>query len=318
MSSASVMDGVDARTQLVGRNRLELLLFNLGTKQRFGINVFKVREVIKCPSLTQVPMSHPVIRGVSNMRGQTITIMDLAMAIGKPAVENIDEASVIISEYNRHVQGFLVSNVDRIVNLNWEEIKAPPCGIGNQNYLTAVTKVENELVEIIDVEKVMADIMGFKSEVSEEITEARNQQDFEGSNVLVVDDSALARKQIIRVLEQMDINYQTANNGKEAWDILLEWVEDTSVPIANKCSLVLSDVEMPEMDGYTLTKNIKTHSELNKLHVLLHSSLSGRFNESMVKKVGADEFIAKYNSDELAQRVLTHLNQSKQENELAA
>ena len=307
MPSTSVMDGVDARTQLVGRNRLELLMFRLGGRQRFGINVFKVREVIKCPPLTKAPNAHHVIRGMTNMRGQTITIMDLAMAIGKPGIDDLEEAFIIVSEYNRHIQGFLVSSVDRIVNLNWEEIKAPPSGIGNQNFLTAVTNVDNELVEIIDVEKVMAEIMGFTSEVSEEITENSDKEEFAGSHVLVVDDSSMARKQIIRVLEQMDIGYTTANNGKEAWDLLRTWANDRSVSVHERCSLVLSDVEMPEMDGYTLTKNIKDHPDLKDLHVLLHSSLSGSFNENMVKKVGANDFLAKYNSDELAKRVLEHL-----------
>ncbi len=312
MSSASVMDGVDARTQLVGRNRLELLLFRLGTNQRFGINVFKVREVIQCPPLTRAPLSHPVIRGMSNMRGQTITIMDLAMAIGKEGITDLENSSVIVSEYNRHIQGFLVHSVDRIVNLNWEEIKAPPSGIGNQNFLTAITNVDNELVEIIDVEKVMADIMGFDSEISEEITKSRTEDEFKGRHVLVVDDSAMARKQIIKVLEQMNISYTAANNGKEAWELLQEWQADPSMSISEKCSLVLSDVEMPEMDGYTLTKNIKSHTDMKDLHVILHSSLSGAFNQNMVKKVGANDFLAKYNSDELAKRVLEHLGKPNQ------
>lgn len=317
MSAPSVMDGVNARTQLVGRNRLELLMFRLGTRQRFGINVFKVREVIKCPPLTRAPHSHHVIRGMANMRGQTITIMDLAKAIGKPSID-LDNAFTIITEYNRHIQGFLVSGVDRIVNLNWEEIKAPPTGIGNQNFLTAVTNVDSELVEILDVEKVMAEVMGFTSEISEEITEGNNKEEFHGKHVLVVDDSSMARKQIIRVLEQMDIQYSTANNGREAWNLLLGWANDKSVPIEERCSLVLSDVEMPEMDGYTLTKNIKDHPDLRSLHVLLHSSLSGSFNESMVKKVGANDFLAKYNSDDLAKRILEHLKLSNEEKNLAA
>lgn len=104
-----LMENVNSRTQLVGRNRLELLLFRLGKRQKFGINVFKVREVIKCPPLTRAPQAHPVIRGMANMRGQTITVMDLAMAVGNPPVDDLEESFVIVSEYNRHVQGFLVS-----------------------------------------------------------------------------------------------------------------------------------------------------------------------------------------------------------------
>ena len=316
---AKVLDNVNSRTQLVGRNRLELLLFKLGKRQRFGINVFKVREVIKCPTLTRAPQAHPVIRGIANMRGQTITVMDLALAVGKPAIEDMENSFVIVAEYNRHVQGFLVGGVDKIVNMNWEEIKPPPKGMGAISFLTAVTEVDNELVEIIDVEKVMADVLGFSDHIDEEVTSGTDKDEVQNKHVLVIDDSGMARKQIIKVLDQMDIAYTQATNGKEGYDILLKWAEDTSIPISEKCSLVLSDVEMPVMDGYTLTKNIKEHPVLNSLKVMLHSSLSGAFNESMVKKVGADDFIAKYDATELAGRVLEHLKlKNKTETDQAA
>lgn len=302
-TSVSVMDGVNARTQLVGRNRLELLLFRLGGEQRFGINVFKVREVIKCPPLTHAPHSHPVISGMANIRGQTITIMDLARAIGGTPVTDLEESFTIITEYNRQIQGFLVSSVDRIVNLNWEEVKPPPAGIGGQNFLTAVTRMDDELIEIIDVEKVMGDVLGFTDEVSDSVTESSDRNELSGCNVLVVDDSSMARKQIIRVLEQMGVTYTVAKNGREAYNILLG-LAGQEKPVNEHFSLVLSDVEMPEMDGYTLTKCIKEHPQLANLYVMLHSSLSGAFNENMVKKVGADRFLAKYNPDELAEHVL--------------
>lgn len=315
-----LMENVNSRTQLVGRNRLELLLFRLSEGQRFGINVFKVREVIKCPPLTRAPQAHPVIRGMANMRGQTITIMDLAMAVGKPPVSDMENAFVIVAEYNRRVQGFLVASVDKIINMNWEEIKAPPDGIGNVTFLTAVTNVDNELVEIIDVEKVMADVMGYTDTVADSVTENTEKEEVQNKHVLVVDDSSMARKQIVKVLDQMEIGYSQAKNGKEAYEILLAWAEDTSLPVQQRCALVLSDVEMPEMDGYTLTKNIKEHPVLGSLTVLLHSSLSGAFNESMVRKVGADDFLAKYDPTELAERVLGHLkvHTTKQQNVQAA
>jgi len=301
------MDNVNSRTQLVGRNRLELLMFHLGEQQRFGINVFKVREVIRCPPLTHPPNTHPVIRGIANMRGHTITVMDLAMAVSKPPIAETEESSVIVCEYNRLVLGFLVSSVDRIVNMNWEEIKPPPNGLGKATFLTAVTNVDGELIEIIDVEKVMADVLGYSDLVDESVTEETCKTEVQDKHVLVVDDSGMARKQITKVLEQMEIKYTQAKNGKEAYELLLEWAEDTSIPITERCSLVLSDVEMPEMDGYTLTKRIKEHPVLGALTVLLHSSLSGSFNTSMVEKVGADDFLAKYDATELAQRVLNHL-----------
>ena len=130
---AGILDGVDMRTKLAGHNRLELLLFRLGGRQRFGINVFKVQEVIQCPTLTSVPQSHPVVLGIASMRGKTIPIMDLSRAIGAAPVADHRDKFVIVTEYNRNVQGFLVDSVDRIVNMNWGDILPPPKGIGNDN-----------------------------------------------------------------------------------------------------------------------------------------------------------------------------------------
>lgn len=149
---AGVMDSVNQRTQLVGQNRLELLLFRLNGEQLYGINVFKVREVLQCPALTLLPKAHPVVRGVANIRGATIPILDLSMATGlRPLQEDTRNSFVIITEYNTKTQGFLVHSVERIVNMNWEEIHPPPKGTGRDHYLTAVTRVDNRMVEIIDV-----------------------------------------------------------------------------------------------------------------------------------------------------------------------
>jgi two-component system chemotaxis response regulator CheV len=152
------MDSVNQRTQLVGQNRLELLLFRLDGQQLYGINVFKVREVLQCPKLTLMPKSNPVVCGVASIRGATIPILDLAMATGSGALKDQSNPFVIITEYNTKTQGFLVRSVERIVNMNWEEIHPPPKGTGRDHYLTAVTRVDNQLVEIIDVEKVLAEV----------------------------------------------------------------------------------------------------------------------------------------------------------------
>ena len=147
---AGVMDSVNQRTQLVGQNRLELLLFRLAGNQLYGINVFKVKEVLQCPRLTAMPKLHPVVRGVAHIRGGTLPILDLNRATGGPGLDNIDTAFVIITEYNYKVQGFLVRSVERIVNMNWSEIHPPPKGTGREHYLTAVTRVDNQMVEIIE------------------------------------------------------------------------------------------------------------------------------------------------------------------------
>ncbi|MBV1915486.1 MAG: chemotaxis protein CheV [Pseudomonadales bacterium] len=308
---AGVLETVNQRTQLVGKNRLELLLFSLGTGQTFGINVFKVKEVLRCPKLTQLPKSDSVISGVASIRGVTISIVDLAHAIGGERVpeEEWSECFVIISEYNQLTQGFLVRKVERIINMNWESIHPPPVGVGTDNYLTAVTEIENKLVEIIDVEKVLSEVVDLETEVSEEyvpVPAEEGSPEEEGRRVIIADDSMVARKQLIRCLETIGLEVVSFNDGRQAWEFLLEEV-DAGKHVNDDYLMLISDIEMPEMDGYTLTSNIRSHPELLDMHVVLHTSLSGVFNQSMVKKVGADNFIAKFQPDELAKTVFNQI-----------
>ncbi|HKJ76690.1 MAG TPA: chemotaxis protein CheV [Gammaproteobacteria bacterium] len=304
---AGVLDNVDRRTQLAGHNRLELLLFRLGGRQRYGINVFKVQEVVPCPRLTQVPHAHSVVRGIANMRGKTITILDLARAIGQKGLDDLTNAYVIITEYNRTVQGFLVSGVERIVNMAWEDILPPPKGAG-ANYMTAVSHVDEELVEIIDVEKVLSEVVAILDTVDSSIVE-ESQADGPGNHhILVADDSAVARNQIKRTLDQLGVESTLARDGREALEILQNWAEE-GVAVDEKLDMVISDIEMPEMDGYTLTSRIRDDSRLKDLYVILHTSLSGVFNENMVKKVGADQFIPKFHPDDLAKAVMGRLKE---------
>lgn len=299
---ASVLDSVNQRTQLVGQNRLELLLFRLANDQLYGINVFKVKEVLQCPPLNEIPRRNPVVRGVAHIRGGTISIMDMNQAIGRRPLVEIDNAFVIITEYNRTSQGFLVRSVERIVNMNWEDIHPPPSGAGNENYLTAVTEVEGKLVEIIDVEKILAEVSPALEEVSEGVIEDGIGERVVQKHILVVDDSTIARKQIQRVIESMGIKTTLRKDGREAIEYLESIVESGKDPY-QELILVISDIEMPEMDGYTFTAEVRNNPSLKDLHIVLHTSLSGVFNEAMVRKVGANDFLAKFHPDELAKRV---------------
>ncbi|MBO6070515.1 MAG: chemotaxis protein CheV [Succinivibrionaceae bacterium] len=303
---AGVLDSVNQLTELVGQNRMELLLFYLnGRKQRYGINVFKVKEVLQCPHLTVMPKLHRFVRGVAHIRGQTVSIIDLGMATGAPRIEDLSKAFVIIAEYNRSVQGFLVSAVDRILNMNWSAILPPPKGVGKQNYMTAVTEIDGELVQILDVERILDEISPIKTEVSDAVIEsavATNKEINAGElPVLVADDSSVARRQVQKSLETIGMKSILAKNGREALDILDEYAKKG--PIEEQILMVISDIEMPEMDGYTLTASIRNDPRLKSMEVILHTSLSGIFNQAMVKKVGANNFIAKFNPDELAKAV---------------
>ena len=305
---SGVMASVDQRTQLAGRNRLELLLFRLNGSQLYGINVFKVREVLQCPALSNVPQSHPVVRGISNIRGKTISIMDLSMAIGGAPITEMDNAFVIISEYNRSVQGFLVREVDRIVNLNWKDMLPPPAGAAGASCLTAVTYVNEKMVEVIDVERVLSEVVGAKEDVSQDVLDnVDHDRDTEKNLILVSDDSLVARKQVCRTIEN-DLHMETitTKDGQEAINLLKGWADDGDERL-NRLALIISDIEMPEMDGYTFTTEVRADERLKHLYIILHTSMSGVFNQNMVDRVGADKFIAKFEPDILAQAVIDAL-----------
>ncbi len=299
---SSILDSVNQRTQLVGQNRLELLLFRLNSRQRFGINVFKVREVLQCPKLTRMPKLNSFVRGVAHIRGKTISVIDLSMATGGKRIENVENSFIIISEYNRSVQGFLVGSVERIVNTNWDAILPPPQGTGDTSYLTAVTEIEDELIEILDVEKILNEISPLSTDVSDAVKENLSTVGNENKIIFIADDSSVARNQVKKALMNIGLEIEMAKNGKEALDRLKELAAETG-NINDKVALLVSDIEMPEMDGYTLTAEIRNDPTLAKLKVVLHTSLSGVFNQAMVAKVGADDFLAKFQPDELATSV---------------
>ena len=205
---SGVLSSVDARTKLVGQNRLELLLFHLGGSQFFAINVFKVQEVMRLPRLTRIPDCHPVVRGVTHLRGQTVPVVDLRQAIqmGPLNMDAVD-ATIIVTEYNKTVQAFLVGGVDRIVNMNWNEILPPPSGAGRQHYLTAISRMDGRIVEIIDVEKVLAEISPYNTQLSDDVYDRGLLNQVQGKKILIVDDSMVAIEQMRRVMVWMPINY---------------------------------------------------------------------------------------------------------------
>ncbi|TDO96777.1 chemotaxis protein CheV [Marinomonas balearica] len=296
---AGMLDAVDQRTQLVGENRLELLMFRLGGMQMFAINVFKVQEVVQLPRLNLMPHRHPSVGGVTHFRGRTIPVIDLSEAVGMKPIDKDQSCNLIVTEYNNTVQGFMVGEVDRIINMNWNEILPPPDGTGRQHYLTAITRVNERLVEIIDVEKVLAEISPYDSRISDEVIDKDLLSLAKGLEVLVVDDSMVGLSQARSTLDYLGITVHTEMDGKKGLERLKSWAsEGDDVP--NKLLMMITDAEMPEMDGYRLTREIREDPRLKDLYIVLHTSLSGSFNKAMVQKVGCDDFLSKFQPDKLA------------------
>lgn len=299
--SRDLLDRIDQRTRLAGHNRLALLLFRLGSRQLFGVNVFKVQEVIPRPPLFTLPQLPPAFAGAADVRGRTVPVLDLARTVGHVAPAGSPEPPyLVVTEFNRTVQGFLVAGVERIVNIAVEDIHPPP-DLGTEcHYLTGVTRFQGELIQLLDVESVLAESAPRTIDTSglQPLALAGDTP----REVLVVDDSRVARNQIRHVLEQLGLTATLLSDGRQALEHLQQLAEGGIAP-ERRYAMVISDIEMPAMDGYTLTTEIRRAPALRGLHVILHTSLSGVFNHAMVERVGADDFVPKYSERELASRI---------------
>ena len=317
---SNILSSVDQRTKLVGENRLELLLFRLGTRHTYAINVFKVKEVITIPKLSTMPGAHGNLSGVTLYRGLTIPIIDLRQAIHFRATNKQPDThrNVIITEYNRSVQGFMIGDVVSIVNTSWEDIQPPPKSIGKTNFLTAITQIDiggkRELVEIIDVEKVLAGIVEYDVSISEDVLDSGVVEHLKGKRVLIVDDSSTARKQVRDTLEQLGIEIIECHNGAEALALLKEWANE-GIKVTERLLMMFTDAEMPEMDGYRLTSEVRSDERMADLFIALNTSLSGSFNEAMVEKVGCNRFISKFQPDMLVDVVQQRMRELLQESD---
>jgi two-component system, chemotaxis family, chemotaxis protein CheV len=300
MTGAALLDSVESHTRLAGHNRVAMLLFRLGDAQLFGINVFKVREVLRKPPLEKLPGMHALLAGSFDYRGKTIPVIDLAAALGYAPLEAVESAHLVVTEFSRSVQGFLVADFQRIVHCSGESLEAPSSTLGFGGRVSAVTRIDGQLMAVVDVEHVLASIDGTAAEVSHRIQQQAEQQHLSPRRIMVVDDSTVARLRIINLFKQMDIECMVAQDGQDALEQLGALAADGDEMI----TLVLSDIEMPRLDGYALTRAIRETPGLRGLKVVLHSSLSGVFNEALVRDVGADRFIAKFQPDLLAKTVL--------------
>ncbi len=302
--SRDLLNRIDQRTRLAGHNRLALLLFRLGGRQLFGVNVFKVQEVLRRPPLFPIPRLPPGFVGAADIRGRSVPILDLGTAVRYPE-RHLDPPYLVVTEFNRSVQGFLVAEVDRIVNIAVEDIRPPPELGVDDSYLTAVTRYAGELIQVIDLESVLADATGAKMLQSIE-QRLKTGADGEPVRILVADDSRVARNQIRGVLDQLGVSSTLLSDGRQAIEHLKQLAAE-GIDVGRHYAMVISDIEMPSMDGYTLTTEIRRDPNLASLFVLLHTSLSGVFNNAMVERVGANAFVAKYSANELAEKVLARV-----------
>jgi two-component system chemotaxis response regulator CheV len=307
LESTRLMEAVDSRTKLAGSNKMELLLFSLGASEVFGINVFKVREVSPTPPITLTPNMPAGVEGVISLRGSIIPVISLARFIKLEGAPAGIGATMIVTEFSRHTQGFLVHDVDRIIRVDWDKVKPPENMLGGQEgMITAITELEDgRLVSILDVERILVEVLGEKP-----IPNLPQVEGTRDTTIFFADDSAVARKEIVSVLDKLGIKYIQANDGLEAWNKLSNMASRARAEqqaLGDQIQLILVDAEMPEMDGYVLTRNIKADARFSGIPVIMHSSLSSQANRTMGQQVGVDAYVAKFDPAFLAETMMTFL-----------
>jgi two-component system chemotaxis response regulator CheV len=292
---------------LVTGDALSLLLFRLHSGRLLGINLLKVNEIIPCPPLTKLPNRHPNVRGIATLRGAAMTVIDLARAIGERGAADEDDGCLIVTELSRSRQGLHVKNVERIVQCSTRDVRPPPAGSGNRAFITGVTQIDGAIVQILDIEKVLHDIAPALEEAPMGLLEGQDARLLQGRRVLLVDDSQVALQQTLHVLRQLGLDCTAVRSGKAALQQLHEY-HQAGMPF----ELLVSDIEMPELDGYSLVQEIRRSSDIADTYVLLHTSLDSTMNTEKARSVGANAVLTKFSSVDLSQALLDAFRQMSQ------
>ncbi|MFZ3128118.1 MAG: chemotaxis protein [Rhodoferax sp.] len=306
--NTSIRD-IDERTNLAGNSMFELLLFRLGEapgtdrRELFGINVFKVREILVMPEITAMVNMPPTVMGVANIRGQMIPVINLPAVVGCKPTKGL--GILLVTEFARTTQAFAVEEVNEIVRLEWKHVLSAEGSGGG--LVTSIARLDGaaentRLAQVLDVEQILRDVMPQEPKASASNHDMAPVRLPPGTVVLAADDSAVARMMVEQGLQAMGVPYIMTKTGQEAWDMLQSIAATAAAEgktAHDKVALVLTDLEMPVMDGFTLTRNIKQDPRFNTIPVIIHSSLTGTANEGHVRSVGADAYIAKFVAEEL-------------------
>ncbi len=285
---------------LMQGDALSLLLFRLHSGRLLGINLLKVNEIIPCPQLTKIPNSHPHVRGVASLRGVPLTVINLARAIGERAPDDNREGCLIVTELSRSRQGLQVQGVERIVQCSTRDVRPPPAGSGPKAFITGVTQIDGSIVQILDIEKVLHELVpAHVEELDERLLSQAERDLLVGRRVLVVDDSHVALQQTLNTLRKLDLDCQAVRSAAAAQEILTAQAE-----MGQPIEVLVSDIEMPEMDGYDLVREIRKSQTIGNTYVLLHTSLDSTMNTEKARLVGANDVLTKFSTVDLSKALV--------------
>lgn len=294
---ASSLDEALQRANLSQSNQMEMLTFRLTDNQLYGINVFKIIEILECPSrIDRIPNSHPAVKGVLDFRGSALSVIDLSEAVGLPTKEFRTElAYVIICEYNRTLTAFIIHAPDSLLTRSWADIHKPE-GVNALSLVAIAYADSGEAIMLLDIESILSSVVGIAGDLS---SHAMNEAEGKGSgrHVLVVDDSRTAIMLLQSVLDKMGFTSTALMSADKALEYLAK--------DHGKVDLVISDIEMPGMDGFTFTRALREHSDYKHLKVVLHSSMSNPSNQLKAEQAGANKFVAKFDPDSLSEEIFS-------------
>lgn len=310
-----MLEGIDARTNLAGTNRMELLLFKVGSKATYGINVFKVKEVMRQVAITRTPGQLECMAGMASLRGQLVPVVDLVAMCGNPPLTT--SPVMIVTEFSHTTQAFLVESVETIIRVKWSDVRAPPAMLSHSSKLTGVTELaDGRLASILDVEQ-MLHILSGKSDIIDVPASVVVDESLPTNiRIFFADDSTFARAQLKQILDKLGLKTEFAVNGREAWqklEAIAVLADKAGNRVSDSIPIIITDIEMPEMDGFMLTRNIKADRRFDGVKVLVHSSMSESSNRTKGMAMGADGFLAKFNPTDIAealQKLLTEKHHS--------
>ncbi|HIJ59408.1 MAG TPA: chemotaxis protein CheV [Nitrospirae bacterium] len=307
MNSVGAMEEVEKRTSLALSNKMEMLIFYLYDRQLYGINVFKIIEILECPkAMTKLPLANPAICGAIDFRGNPVTVIDLGFVLGLPKVDYAKMICyIVICDYNNTINGFLIINPDSLINRSWDEIKSPSGMLTKSAYLTAIAYNDNgDTIQILDIEKILSEVIGVDEILSDEFSNLKD--DMSQYHILLIDDSKTARQLVQSVLEKLGVTFTIFDSAVDAIENLKQRAR-AGEELVKTINLIICDIEMPEMDGFTFVRKIRENNLLSNLKVMLHSSMSNPSNKMKANLVGANDFVAKFKPNELAERIIHHL-----------
>ncbi len=285
----------------------KLLLFRLYGSRLFGLGTLKIREILPLQHLTRLPQSHHAVIGTATFRGAAVPVIDMAAAVGYPPMSKDEQehGSIIITDVQRREIGFMVRSVNRIIETDWQTVMPPPKALGANAFITGLLDMEGEIIQLLDVELLLAKVYPESVDAREVLLSPMEIETLRSLNILLVDDSMVARKQLCDVLDAKDVSYHVTTSGDQAMQVLLR-EHELNRPI----DILVSDIEMPGLDGYELAFNIRDNRSLRQPYIILHTSLNSEMSLSYANQVGANEALTKFDADELLHAMLRAAEQA--------